>query len=124
MENKCILDPSLDCIGKIKAEEVARDVADLKTEISEIKNRNEISHKEFFNRIAVLEAHDQVQDANYMHILEKLTDITEKLSAVSTRLSSIEIKPAKKWESLVSQVLGALVAAILAIVFAKVGLNM
>lgn len=114
MSEKCILDPERDCLGLMKAQKLEEEVADLRA-------HNDGSHKEFFNRLAVLEAHNQVQDAHYSHIIEKLSDITDKLGNLSTRISAIEFKPAKKWESIAEKVLLAIVGAVIGFMMTKLG---
>ena len=114
MSEKCILDPERDCLGLMKAQKLEEEVADLRA-------HNDGSHKEFFNRLAGLEAHNQVQDAHYSHIIEKLSDITDKLSSLSTRISAIEFKPAKKWESLAEKALFAIIGAVIVYAMNKLG---
>lgn len=114
MSEKCIIDPERDCLGLMKAQKLEEEVLDLRT-------RNDSSHKEFFDRLAVLEAHNQVQDAHYSHIIEKLSDITDKLSSLSTRISAIEFKPAKKWESIAEKALLAIVGAVIGFMMTKLG---
>lgn len=115
MAEKCVFNPDSDCVGFAKAEE-------LKKEVEELRKHNDESHKEFYNRISVLESHNQVQDAHYEHIIEKLTDVTSKLSDISKRLAALELKPAKKWESTVEKVAWALIAAVLTLALTKIGL--
>lgn len=115
MADKCILNPNTECLGLMKAEELANDIA-------EMRARNDLSHKEFFSRLAILEAHDQVQDVHYEHILEKLTGINETLSGVSSRIAAIETKPAKRWEGIVEKIILLVVAAGVGYILSKVGL--
>lgn len=123
MADKCILNPEQDCLGLIRAQELEKDIVMLRKEMTDAKSRNELAHKEFYNRLAVIDAHNKVQDAHYEHIIEKLTDITEKLSNVSTRISTLEFKPAKKWETVAEKVLMLVLGAVAAVVFAKIGLQ-
>lgn len=116
MSEKCIVNPERDCLGLIKAEELEKNLRDM-------QERNDRSHKEFYKRLADLERHNEVQDANYLHILEKLTDITEKLGDLSTRLANIEFKPAKRWESVVENIIFLVVAAVVGFVIARIGLG-
>jgi len=116
MSEKCILDPERDCLGLMKAREIEEELDDLRA-------HNEKNHKEFFDRLATIEAHNKVQDAHYEHIIEKLTDITDKLSSLGTRLAAIEFRPAKKWESIAEKIIWFVIAAVLGLVFAKIGLQ-
>lgn len=116
MAEKCVLNPNQECVGLMKAEQVEK-------ELEELKKHNEESHREFYNRLSVLESHNQVQDAHYEHIIEKLTDVTDKLSDISKRLAVLELKPAKKWESVAEKVMWALIAAVLTLALTKIGLS-
>ena len=115
MADRCIVNPNQECLGLIRAEQLER-------EFEEFKKHNEESHREFYNRLSVLESHNQVQDAHYEHIIEKLTDVTSKLSDISKRLAALELKPAKKWDSVVEKVVWALIAAVLTLALTKIGL--
>lgn len=115
MAEKCVLNPNQKCLGLMKADQIEK-------EFEELRRHNEESHREFYNRISVLESHNQVQDAHYEHIIEKLTDVTSKLSDISKRLAALELKPAKKWESTVEKVVWALIAAVLTLALTKIGL--
>lgn len=115
-DSKCLLDPKRDCFGLIKAREIERGLDDL-------REHNEKNHKEFFDRLAALEAHDKVQDAHYAHIIEKLTDITDKLSGLSARIAAIEIKPSKRWDGVVEKAILTVVGAAVLYMLAKMGIS-
>lgn len=116
MSDKCILDPERDCLGIMKAQELEKD-------FDELRQRNEKSHKEFFNRLAALESHDKLQDLHYTHIMEKLGDITDKLSSLSTRIATIEIKPAKRWDGIVEKVIFTVIGAAASYIAMKLGFS-
>lgn len=123
MEEKCILDPQKECLGLMRAELLEREMSDLKKDIEDIRERNNSSHSEFYNRLMILEKHNEAQDIHYEHIIEKLGDITTKLNSVVEKIAAIESKPGKKWENMVSQIFGLVLAAIVAVVFTKIGLK-
>ena len=116
MSDKCILDPERYCLGLMKAQELEKDFDDF-------RQRNEKSHKEFFNRLASLESHDKLQALHYTHIMEKLSDITDRLSSLSSRIATIEFKPAKRYEGIVEKIIGLVVAAVVGYFMAKLGLK-
>lgn len=122
MPDKCIVNPNVDCLGLIRAEELAKDIQSVEKDMEDMRERNDKSHKEYFDRLALLEAHNKVQDAHYGHIIEKLTDITNKISSVSARIASIETKSGKKWDSMVEKAIGIVLAAVIGYVLAHVGL--
>lgn len=116
MSDKCILDPERDCLGIMKAQELEKD-------FDELRQRNEKSHKEFFNRLAALESHDKLQDLHYTHIMEKLSDITDKLSSLSSRIATIEFKPAKRYEGIVEKAIWLVVGAVISYFLVEIGLK-
>lgn len=122
-ENKCILNPAVDCLGLIRAEELAKDIQHTEQDLIDLREHNEKNHKEYFDRLALLEAHNKVQDAHYEHIIEKLTNINDQLVGLCTRIAAIEAKPGKRWESVVGQIIGIVVAALVGAVIVRLGLK-
>lgn len=121
-ENKCILNPAVDCLGLIRAEELAKDIQHTEQDLIDLREHNEKNHKEYFDRLALLEAHNKVQDAHYEHIIEKLTNINDQLTGLCTRITAIEAKPGKRWEGIVEQLIGIVVATVVGFMLAKFGM--
>lgn len=139
----CLVDPERDCYGLKKAME-------LEVELDDFRAHNDKSHKEFFDRLAVLEKQDAVQMEQYKNIMEKLSGLTdtlaemkndsksvvEKMSPLIHRVEDLEKKyesinadvkvmkekPAKRWETLVEKVMWAVAAAVITIILSKIGL--
>lgn len=144
MEEKCILDPNRDCLGLIKARE-------LEAELDDFRKRNDTSHKEYYDRLAVLERQNAVQNEQYRNIMEKLVSVTdnlvelkdgnrelvEKLSPLNHRVDDLEKKydsvaadvkmikekPVKRMDGIIDKVLWFFIAAVLTIIAAKIGLQ-
>lgn len=72
---KCIVDPSRDCLGLAKAEM-------LEKQIAEYRQQSRETHSELYTRITALEKSDAKRDEQYGKILDKLND----MQAVLTRL--------------------------------------
>ena len=108
MAEKCILDPDRDCLGLIKAREVEQDV-------NELRKQNSASHERLFDRLGELERQEGIQGEQYKHILEKLDSLVQKVDA-------LEARPAKRWEGVVAQVIGLVVAALVGLVLARLGM--
>lgn len=113
---KCLIDPERDCFGLIKATE-------LEKQFNDFRGHNEKCHKEYYDRLAAIERHNEIQDVHYTHITEKLTEITTRLADLATRIASIEIKPAKKYDGMVEKALTALIGGLVAYFLFKMGLN-
>lgn len=123
MPEKCILNPSNDCLGLIRAEELAKNIQALEHNMEATRDHNEKSHKEFYDRLSLLEAHNKVQDVHYEHIIEKLNTITNELTSLSSRIASIESKPAKRWESVIEKIISLFIAAFFGYMFSKTSLQ-
>lgn len=68
--------------------------------MSEWKEQSRQTHKEFFNRIRELEIARAEQGQQYTTILEKLEDLTGKVSTLSKGLSDIQAEPGRTWKDL------------------------
>lgn len=88
----------------------------------DLREHNEKNHKEYFDRLALLEAHNKVQDAHYEHIIEKLTNINDQLVGLCARIAAIEAKPGKRWENMAGQVISILIAAAAGFMLSRLGL--
>lgn len=139
MSEKCLIDPERDCFGLLKANELERD-------LNELRKQNSSSHERIFDRLGELERQEGIQGEQYKNILEKLGDMTRNLSdlkddsrevisklpPLTTRVESLEqlssdveelkAKPGKRWESLAGQVLGILVAAVMGFLLSRLGM--
>lgn len=144
MDEKCILNPERDCLGLMKAEELEKDIQDM-------RGRNEKSHKEFFDRLAILEKQEGIHGEQYKNIIEKLSDMAAGLSelkldskgvisaltplthrvesleskyqSISEDVTTLKEKPAKRWEGIVEKVIGLVVAAVVGFILARMGLS-
>lgn len=144
MEEKCILDPTKDCLGLIKARELEHDLEDL-------RKRNDSSHKEYYDRLAVLERQNAVQNEQYRNIMEKLVSVTENLvelkdgnkelvstlsplkhrvddlekkyDGIAADVKMIKEKPGKRFDGILDKIIGFFIAAVLTIIAAKIGLQ-
>lgn len=116
MAEKCILDPERDCLGLIKAKEVEHD-------LEKLEKRNSDTHERLFGRVENLEKAEVRWDERFNQTLNTLDSITENLKAIVGRLEAIEHKPAKRWESVTSQIVTLVVAALVGFILAKLGLK-
>ena len=73
------------------------------------------THKEFYNRIRELEKADAVRDEQYATIIEKLDSLTETVTEITD-------KPGKRWDAVTSNVIFAVVGAVVAYILATIGL--
>lgn len=110
-DEKCILDPQRDCLGLQKANM-------LEKQMSEWKEQSRQTHKEFFNRIRELEIARAEQGQQYTTILEKLEDLTGKVSTLSKGLSDIQAEPGRTWKDLKGKISWAVIAAVITAVMA------
>lgn len=98
-----------------KCQEPCADLVRLENAMHKLQDQNSESHREIFQRLNSLEQSDAVQKEQYSTILSKL-------DALSAQVQALEAKPAKRWESLVGQIIGLVVAALVGLAVAKIGL--
>lgn len=139
-DEKCSLDPQRDCLGLIKAKELEED-------LKALEKRNGDDHKEFREAIREIREMTITQSANFQTIIrdsgeiksdlkgliERLAEIKPRvehadrleaeLKSVENRVDEIEKKPGKTWEDIKGKALGWMVALILTILAAALGLS-
>ena len=111
MDEKCILDPQRDCIGKAEA-------AKLEGRIKALEDWREDS-KDFHAKFYDWQREQIARDAR---LDEKLSGMDENIKKVLEKQESCELKPAKRWDAIVDKSIWAVLAAVIAFVLAKIGL--
>ena len=101
---------------------------ELTHEIGEIKPKLTAHDERIGNlteKVDAVEA-EQKEQRRLLVVIERiatgLDTVKEKVDDISRRVCHIEEKPAKRWETLVGQVIALLVAAALGFALSKVGL--
>ena len=126
MEDKCILDPERDCIGKAAAAKLEARLGLLERTVEKNHDNASRTHKEFFERIRTIETATAVQTEQYKTILEKLDALTDSVSKVTSSVSDIQAEPGRDWKDLKKSirwaVLAAIIAAVMGFLLGKVGL--
>ena len=108
MDEKCILDPERDCIGKAEA-------AKLEGRIKALEDWREDSKDFHYDW-------QREQIARDARLDEKLTGMDDNIKKVLAKQESCELKPGKRWDAIVDKSIWAVLAAVIAFVLAKVGL--
>lgn len=91
-------------------------------QLMDVGNRNADSFKRSFDRLEDLEKQRIRQDEQYKAIQDTLESLSSKLDLLSGRVGTIEMKPAKRWEGIVGQVITILVAALVGLLLGRLGL--
>lgn len=110
-EDKCILDPNLDCIGKAAAALLEKRVTDLEEDQKKQAAFREAYYAEQKARIkrdAELEA--------------KISSMDEKLDKLVSWQEGQQSAPKKRWDAILDKTIWAVLAAVIAFVLAKIGL--
>ena len=125
-EDKCILDPERDCIGKAAAAKLEARLGLLERTVEKNHDNASRTHKEFFERIRTIETATAVQTEQYKTILEKLDALTDSVAKVTSSVSDIQAEPGRDWKDLKKSirwaVLAAIIAAVMGFLLGKVGL--
>ena len=115
-DEKCILDPERDCIGKAAAAKLEARLGVLERTVEKNHDNASRTHKEFFERIRAIETATAVQTEQYKTILEKLDALTDSVAKVTSSVSDIQAEPGKDWKDFKSKATWAVAAAIIAAV--------
>ena len=110
-DEKCILDPRLDCIGKAEA-------AKLEGRIKALEEWREDS-KDFHAKFYDWQRQQIARDAR---LDEKLNGMDANIKKVLAKQESCELKPAKRWDAIVDKAIWAVLAAVIAFILARIGL--
>ena len=110
-EDKCILDPERDCIGKAAAALLEKRIADLEKDREKQTAFRESYYAEQRSRIK----RDAEMEA-------KISGMDEKLDKLVSWQEGQQAAPKRRWDAIVDKAIWAVLAAVIAFVLAKVGL--
>ena len=110
-EEKCIIDPERDCIGKAAAAQLEGRIKALEDWRKDSKD----FHEKFYNWQREQIARDAKLD-------EKLSNMDMNIEKLLVKQESCDKKPGKRWDALVDKTIWAVLAAVIAFVLAKIGL--
>ena len=110
-DDKCILDPERDCIGKAAA-------AKLEARIEALEEWKDDS-KKFHNDFYTWQNKQSERDGKLDEQLKTMDDNIKKLL---TQQESCALKPAKRWDAIVDKAIWAVLAAVIAFLLARIGL--
>ena len=125
----CIQDPSHDCFGLAEAEILKQHIQNVEKQMKEDRKErkrevksNKKDHKEFYRRMEFSEKTQALTQNQLAQVLSDTQEIKASLGQHGQAISDINSKPAKNWEKLVWQVIALVVAAVVGLALAKVGL--
>lgn len=95
---------------------IADKVSRLEDQLDEFQTQNGDSHREIYGRLNALEKSSAVTDVHYKSIMAKL-------DALSSDVMNLNNKPAKRWEAVVSALIGAVVSGLVVYLMMRVGLG-
>ena len=110
-EEKCILDPERDCIGKAATAKLEARIEALE----EWKDDSKKFHNDFFEWKNGQTARDAKLD-------EQLININKNVEKLLSQQEACTLKSGKRWDAIVDKVIWAVLAAVIAFVLAKIGL--
>lgn len=110
-EDKCIIDPERDCIGKAAAALLEKRIADLEKDREKQTAFRESYYAEQRARIK----RDAELDA-------KISSMDEKLDKLVSWQEGQQAAPKRRWDAIVDKAIWAVLAAVIAFVLAKIGL--
>ena len=110
-DDKCILDPERDCIGKAAAAKLEARIEALE----EWQKDSKKFHHDFYDWQRTQIARDATLD-------EKLNNMDANIKKVLEKQEACELKPGKRWDAIVDKTIWAVLAAFIAFVLARIGL--
>lgn len=110
-EEKCILDPERDCIGKAAAAKLEARIEALE----EWKDDSKKFHSDFYEWKNGQTARDAKLD-------EQLLNINKNVEKLLSQQEACTLKSGRRWDAIVDKVIWAVLAAVIAFVLAKIGL--
>lgn len=111
MDEKCIINPERDCIGKAEA-------AKLEGRIKALEDWREDS-KKFHNSFYDWQREQIARDAKLDEQLSNMDKNIEKLLAKQEEQAA---KPGRRWEAIVDKSVWAVLAAVITFILARIGL--
>ena len=108
---KCIADPSRDCLGLAKAEM-------LEKQIAEYRQQSRETHSELYTRITALEKSDAKRDEQY----SKLNDMQADINKALLSIAEFKEKSGKRWDKIVDKILLLVITACVGYILIKFGL--
>lgn len=112
MDDKCIINPEQDCIGKNYAIKLEARIESLESWQRDSKK----FHSDFYDWQRTQIARDAKLD-------EQLSNMDKNISKLLEKQESCDAKPGKRWDDLVDKAIWAVLAAVIAFILAKVGLG-
>lgn len=126
----CIQDPQHDCFGLAEAEILKHQIQSIQDQMKQDRKErkrdrrsNKKDHKEFYRRMEFAEKSQALTQNQIAQVLSDTQEIKDSLSEHGKAISEINSKPAKTWEKRVEQIVGLVIAAVVALVLAKIGLT-
>ena len=111
MDEKCIINPERDCIGKAAA-------VKLEARIDALE-RWQIESKKFHNTFYDWQRSQIARDAK---LDEQLSNMEKSLNKLVARQEADDQKPGKRFDAIVDKAIWAVLAAVIAFILAKFGL--
>lgn len=111
MEDRCLIDPQRDCIGKAAAALLEKRIEDLEKWQADSKQ----FHNDFYDWQREQIARDAKLDEQLSHMSTNLNKLVQWQEAQLN-------KPQKRWDGIVEKIVWAVLAAVIAALLATVGL--
>lgn len=128
--SNCIQDPQHECFGLAEAKIIKHQIKSMQDQMREDRKErkrdrksNKKDHKEFYRRMGFSEKAQALTQNQLAQVLSDTQEIKASLIQHGQAISDINTKPAKTWEKRAEQIVGLVIAAVVALVLAKIGLT-
>lgn len=110
-DEKCVIDPERDCIGKAAAALLEKRIADLEKD----RERQTAFRESYYAEQRARIKRDAELDA-------KISGMDEKLDKLVSWQEGQQAAPKRRWDAIVDKAIWAVLAAVIAFVLARIGL--
>lgn len=143
MAEKCMFNPEKECLGLLRAEQLAHD-------LNKLREQSHESHDKLWSELRKLQGAEAVRNEQYKHIIERLDTLAannqdfkkdnqiilaqlpvlankvdtleENQRALVEDVSELKSKSGKKWDGMIAQITSILIATVVGLIIGKIGL--
>lgn len=92
----------------------------LSEQVDKLQEKYSESRKGIYGRLEALETERGRTDEQYKSIIKDISEMKEQQDKILARLDELKQQPAKRWETVVTGCISAIVGGVMALVVAKI----
>lgn len=80
--------------------------------LEKTNEQHSATHREIFKRMGDVEQDNAVTEVHYKNIMDNIATIKTSITALETRSSALEQKPAKRWDGMVDKLIWGVIGVL------------